>query len=349
MRHKDDTEMEKLLLDKAKQSWVNLIFEHKEQLTVKVCHEAVKQDGMALQCVPQELRTAELCLLAVKNDKYGKVLYFVPQELRTAELCHVAVKQAGKAIRHVPEVLRTVELCMVAVKQNEDAFWDILPEELRKKEICDAGGINPYRWAEKQDKLGIQWVKFNGLSDETQKEIFDCVEKVYAKFPKLKGLVREIVVKTIRNLLPVLNVLTNKYKNHNDRIELNGALYKDITKLKEIHEQYGLHPVNTDYRSILTHEIGHAITWKIASDTGKDHSTLTESLREEVLKETEFTIEDVANNLSRYAAEDDGSGEKNVADEFIAEAFAEYMDSASPRPIAQKVGEKISHILLKKD
>ncbi|MDR0599617.1 MAG: hypothetical protein LBG84_05990 [Treponema sp.] len=110
--------------------------------------------------------------------------------------------------------------------------------------------------------LGIQWVKFNGVSDETGKEIFDCED----------------------------------------------TLYKNITKLKEIYEQgvtKGDHPVNTDYRSILTHEIGHAITWKIARDTGEYHSTLTKSLREEVLKETGFTIEDVANNLSRYAAEYD--------------------------------------------
>jgi hypothetical protein len=254
------------------------------------------------------------------------------------------VKQAGKAIRYVPEVLLTVELCMVAVKQNDDAYWDI-PETLRKEEICNVAGINPYRWAEKQGMLGIKWVKFNGVSDETEKEIFDCVEKVYAKFPRLKGLVREIVVKNDKE-----SIASFEYANNN-RIELNGRLYKDITKLKEIYEQgvtKGEHPVNTDYRSILTHEIGHAITWKIARDTGEDHSTLTESLREEVLKETGFTIEDVANNLSCYATEDDGSEEKNVADEFIAEAFAEYMDSATPRPIAQKTGEKTTHLLSKK-
>ncbi|MDR0599616.1 MAG: DUF4116 domain-containing protein [Treponema sp.] len=94
-----DAEIEKLL-DKAKQSWCNLIFVPKEQLTVELCHVAVEHDGMALQCVPQKLRT--------------------------------------------------VELWMAAVKQNDDAFWDI-PEKLRKKEIRNVAGINPYRWAEKQD------------------------------------------------------------------------------------------------------------------------------------------------------------------------------------------------------
>jgi hypothetical protein len=245
------------------------------------------------------------------------------------------VKHAGKAICHVPEALLTEELCIVAVKQNDDAFWDI-PEKLRTIEIRCVAGVNPDRWKEKQDKLGIQWVKFNDLSDETQEDIFNCVEKVYIKFPTLKGLVREIVVKNHKDFLASF-----EYAN-NDRIELNGTLYKDITKLRKIYEkgvEKGEHPINTDYHSILSHEIGHAITWKISRDTGKDHIEFTESLREEILKESGFTLEDVAKNLSHYAAEDDYSEEKSVADEFIAEAFAEYMDSKTPRPIALKVGK----------
>jgi hypothetical protein len=186
-------------------------------------------------------------------------------------------------------------------------------------------------------------------------EDYEVITKIYVRgsvrfeFPKIKGWIREIVVeKNMANddcaCFEYCDLITHRIAK---RIGLNSIMYKDITKLKERYEQLlvkGMHPVNTDYRSIITHEIGHAITAYIAEKTC---CAPVESIREEVLKETGFTLDDVADNLSHYAAYDNGSGEKDVADEFIAEAFAEYMDSVAPRTIAQKVGDKISSILSK--
>ena len=61
--------------------------------------------GDALQFVPPELKTAELCRAAVEDD--GWALAFVPKGLRTAELCIAAVKQADEyALEYVPAALR---------------------------------------------------------------------------------------------------------------------------------------------------------------------------------------------------------------------------------------------------
>ena len=54
---------------------------------------AVRKDGWALQYVPPNLMTAELCLEAVKQDCFA--LQVVPSELKTAEVCLEAVLKFG--------------------------------------------------------------------------------------------------------------------------------------------------------------------------------------------------------------------------------------------------------------
>jgi len=74
-----------------------------------------------------------LCLAAVQND--GTALYDVPEELKTPELCLLAVQNLpeGNTVLHaVPEELRTLEICIIAVEVNEEALEDV-PEKLKKK------------------------------------------------------------------------------------------------------------------------------------------------------------------------------------------------------------------------
>ena len=77
----------------------------------------------------------ELCLVAVKQE--GLALEYVPINLKTAELCHEAVNQQyGMALRYVPENLKTVELCLKAVNNMlEKILVNILevPEGLREE------------------------------------------------------------------------------------------------------------------------------------------------------------------------------------------------------------------------
>jgi len=54
----------------------------------------------------------------------------VPEELKTAELCLEAVKLCGVALEHVPEELRTAELCLEAVNQSSWAFEHV-PNEIK--------------------------------------------------------------------------------------------------------------------------------------------------------------------------------------------------------------------------
>ena len=75
--------------------------------------EAVKQDGLALEYVPNKLKTTELCLNAVKQN--GRALKYVPKNIKTAEVCFEAVKSMiEKVLLNVPEELREEVRSMLA-------------------------------------------------------------------------------------------------------------------------------------------------------------------------------------------------------------------------------------------
>lgn len=82
----------------------------------------------AMAFMPEEFKTAEVCLEAVKQS--GTNLIFVPEALKTAELCTEAVKQDGGALEYVPETLKTAELCIEAIKQIGGAL-EYMPENIK--------------------------------------------------------------------------------------------------------------------------------------------------------------------------------------------------------------------------
>ena len=76
---------------------------------------ALLKDGkLALDKIPLEFRTAQVCMEAVGST--GFMLEYVPAELKTAELCFAAVKSMGYALEHVPAELKTYDMCLATVK-----------------------------------------------------------------------------------------------------------------------------------------------------------------------------------------------------------------------------------------
>ncbi|MDR2583565.1 MAG: DUF4116 domain-containing protein [Fibromonadaceae bacterium] len=109
----------------------------------QLCLEAVKNISFPyatpLQHVPKNLKTAEMCNIAVKQN--GRAIMYVPEEFKTAEMCLEAVKYDGMVLFFVPENLKTVELCLEAIEQNEYAIkW--VPETIRE-EVKKAAEIKP--------------------------------------------------------------------------------------------------------------------------------------------------------------------------------------------------------------
>ena len=89
-----------------------------ELRTEEICLEAVKQNGMVLQFLHIKLKTVEVCLEAVKSS--GRALEYVSESLKTAEVCLEAVKSRGLVLKDVPERLKTAEMCFHAVRKHGD-------------------------------------------------------------------------------------------------------------------------------------------------------------------------------------------------------------------------------------
>jgi hypothetical protein len=83
--------------------------------TPELCIAAVKQNGFALEFVPKDLMTTEVCLAAVY--RYGCALEYVPESLKSAEMCLAAIRQNALALEYVPENLKTLELCLEAIRE----------------------------------------------------------------------------------------------------------------------------------------------------------------------------------------------------------------------------------------
>jgi hypothetical protein len=106
---------------------------------------AVRQNGRALQYVPDEFLYREIYLETIRLN--GQLLCYVPHKLRDREIGLEAVKQDGKALYYVPEELRDSPLCMEAFRQNSEALHYI-PEQFISR------------------KLYLEAVRQNGLSLE---------------------------------------------------------------------------------------------------------------------------------------------------------------------------------------
>ena len=104
-----------------------------EYRTYEMCLEAVRRNGITLCCVPRDLRSYEICLYAVKQ--YGYVLSYVPIKYRDYGMCLTAVKSSGFAIDYVPRVYLNKKLYIEAVKQNGRVL-KYIPIEERDYEIC---------------------------------------------------------------------------------------------------------------------------------------------------------------------------------------------------------------------
>jgi hypothetical protein len=93
---------------------------------------AIREDGMALQEVPENLRTAEVCLEVI-----GWALDFIALEHETAEIYLETWNQCKLALGYVPENLKTAEL-----KEKIDLIRATTKEklmaEMRKKFIDGA-------------------------------------------------------------------------------------------------------------------------------------------------------------------------------------------------------------------
>ena len=174
----------------------------------------------------------------------------------------------------------------------------------------------------------------SSLSDDLQKHIYNNYKTVYDRYPQIRY-----------GGLKVQKLADNTYASNlsqTNRITLNSTKYNDLNTLKasyenDVREKY--HPEGTDYNSIVVHELGHGLQQYIE----KKYKITAPDIRATVLKKVGIKQKDVGEHLSMYAMK-----KPREAHEFFSEAFAEYMTSKNPRPLAVEFGKEINRILNQK-
>jgi tetratricopeptide (TPR) repeat protein len=115
-------------------NWTHALeFVPKEFKTAQLCMEAVKQNGFALIHFSEDIKTAEIYAEAVKNACVA--LQYVPEGFKTAEMCLEAVEQNSFVFRYVPVKFKTAALCAEMLKKDSHLI-EFVPKNFRTEEIC---------------------------------------------------------------------------------------------------------------------------------------------------------------------------------------------------------------------
>jgi len=177
-------------------------------------------------------------------------------------------------------------------------------------------------------------VDLNGVDVEVAQGIEEAYNKIMRRYPQLKGQFSGLGIRERGS-----STYASCYL-YNGEVNVNTKFFGDLKNIAESYDadvKLNWHPKGTDWKSIITHEIGHAVDGFLtrngygsltAYGNMKEAST---NMRSKVLKSLKLAKKDIPKEVSRYGSKNDH--------EFFAECFAEYIDSEDPRPVAKKFGE----------
>lgn len=173
-------------------------------------------------------------------------------------------------------------------------------------------------------------VNLEGMPIELAKEVYSTSNKVFARYPQLKNQYELILSSQVSsdNFADNLSSIGS--------IRLNSAYFTNIKLLQKEYNyavEMNVHPKNTNYNALLLHEYGHSLGEYLEKEKGLTRL----KVRNIILDRTGYKVSDITEKLSISA--------KTTASEFIAEAFAEYLNSPKPRKIAKEFGKFLSEIL----
>ena len=191
---------------------------------------------------------------------------------------------------------------------------------------------------------GNEKIDLTGIDLESSKAIFNTHEKLFNRFPQLKGKLNSICSAKLESGV----YAQCSYGFGHGGISVNTQYFSNFVKLEKIYMEDvkdGFHPENTTYSSIVMHELGHAIddyltyTLQLGGELRGKPRSVSSVLRPKVMSKCGLPVshENIKISVSRYAAEN--------PKEWFAECFAEFMDSDMPREVAKEFGRQLEEIL----
>lgn len=187
-------------------------------------------------------------------------------------------------------------------------------------------------------------IDLKGCDVVCAKEIFKAHQQVFEKYPQLIGKLNSINA----TVLDGFTYAQCSVGFGHGGISVNVQKFKDSAKLASSYAsdlKSGYHPAGTDWTSIVTHELGHAIDDYLTNTVhvagfqkgGWLPKYVSADMRPKAMKACGLKVSDAYKEVSGYAT-------KN-SKEWFAECFAEYMKSDKPRKVATEFGKRLDEIM----
>lgn len=182
---------------------------------------------------------------------------------------------------------------------------------------------------------------YDNLDIDSVKAIYRASERLFDTWPELKGKLISISSNTHQDKFTYAETSMGFGRGG---VFLNTNWFNDYKRAKKAYEKDvadGWHPQGTTIDGLILHELGHAIDDYLTNTLGKGGKTkrgktkyYSAYVQERVLRKLKVKKSAIKDEVSEYAFE-------KGSFEFFAECIAEYLESDSPRRMAQEVGKMI--------
>jgi hypothetical protein len=195
-----------------------------------------------------------------------------------------------------------------------------------------------------KNEFNIQINNYEKIDDRVMTAVYTSMNKVVGKIPGITKYISNIDFTKLPAGIAA--------EAHYSFINLSVVVFKNMEHLKNTMARTvadGFFPKGIKDHSIFTHEIGHVVVNYLKLEVEritKDRKYLTGDkiislIKKEAKKRCSikfnYTSDEIKNLVSGYSTYN--------ANELIAEAFSEYMDSDAPRPVAKSIGEVIEEMV----
>lgn len=189
---------------------------------------------------------------------------------------------------------------------------------------------------------GNQLLSLQGCDLDVAKEVYKSVDNLFSKLPDFVGELNSINASKLSGGC----YAQCSFGLGRGGVGINTTYFSSLDKITRMYEHdlaAGFHPANTTFRSVVTHEFGHAVddflshTEHLVGMQGWKPKTVSAYLRPRVMKACGLKVSDARSAVSGYATQD--------AQEWFAECFCEWMDSPNPRPVAAEFGRQLTELM----
>lgn len=197
-------------------------------------------------------------------------------------------------------------------------------------------------------------VKLDGIDPEMAVSVAQSIETVLTRYPGMKDAFAGFTTDdTPSEAFSIRETAMAAYSPSSELIHLNNKYYGNKAEFERVYAESvskQFHPEGTAADAVLVHEIGHAIDNYVSKKIIDpfDYSWRGERISTRIWNSdiksgkksgNPVTGKSIKEGLSAYAS-------KNH-EEYIAEAFAEFVTSANPRPLAKKIGRRVEQYIRK--